>query len=72
MVTHVVAYLLRNVLATASMLAQCKRPYARVAQEDVRTLPTRSTSPRRPHQSPPEAPLGLNGRPDRGPGCGTR
>lgn len=44
----------------------------RGAREDVQTLPTRSTSPHKPHQSPPEVLWESNGRPDREPGCGKR
>jgi len=72
MVTHIVAYLLTTVSATARVLGIYERPHAHEVQEGVQTSPTRSTSPRRPRQSPPEVLSGSNGRQDRGPGYGTR
>ena len=72
MVTNIVTYLFRIVLAITTMSAEYVRLHAREAREGVQTSPTRSTSPRKPHQNPPEVPLGSNGRPDRGPGYGKR
>jgi len=70
MVTHVVAYLLATMSATASVMVKYERLHAHEVQEGAQTSPTRSTSPRRPRQNPPEVLSGSNGRQDRGPGYG--
>ena len=71
MITNVITYLFRTVSARTER--QCNmEEYARAVQEDAQTLPTRSTSPHKPHQIPPEVLWGSNGRPDREPGYDKR
>ena len=72
MVTNIVTYLFRIVSAITRTSKEYIRPHAHGAREGVQTSPTRSISPRRPHQNHPEVPLGSDGRPDRGPGYGKR
>ena len=72
MVTNIVTYLFRIVSAITRTSKEYIRPHAHGAREGVQTSPTRSTGPRKPHQNPPEVPLGSNGRPDHGLGYGKR
>jgi hypothetical protein len=70
-IANVITHLSRAV--SAMVERQCNiKDYARAVQEDVQTVSTRSTSPHKPHQTPPEVLWGSNGRPDREPGYGKR
>ena len=53
MITNVITHLFKTISARTKR--QCNKGYARAVQEDAQTLPTRSTNPRKPHQTRPEA-----------------